>query len=197
MSKEKKQPWFLKRWCFSLLTRLDFKLFNEKATKEIPDLSAMTWLNICVFFFIMFASVLLTSLAKHELKETVLNWAIGISFTYVLVSCIIYLKNTLSAFPTIGMKVWRSVFVLLVNFFCCYLTIMAVTLAVYAVLFLLIAWIIFGVVLGGNGKSSKRKWELDNGDTVTESKGICGESYYKGDSGKSYDRNPDGTFQEK
>ena len=203
MSEENKHSWFLKHWCTTLLSRLDFALFNTKATKEIPDLSAVTWRNICVFFIIMFASVLFTAFAKRELRDTVLDWAIGGSFVFVLASCILYLKNTLEAFPSTGLKVWRTAFVLIINGLCCSLAIMAVNLAVFFVLFVLVGGIVYFFLVGGisgassSGKKSKRKWELDNGDTVTESKGICGESYYKGDSGRSYDRNSDGTFQEK
>lgn len=202
MSEENKQSWFLKHWCTTLLSRLDFALFNTKATKEIPDLSAVTWRNISVFFIVMFASVLCTAFAKRELRETVLDWAIGGSFVFVLTSCILYLKNTLEAFPSTGLKVWRAAFVLIINGLCCSLAIMAVNLAVFFVLFAVVGGIVYFFLVGGikgassSGKS-KRKWKLDNGDTVTESKGICGESYYDGDSGRSYDRNSDGTFQEK
>lgn len=206
MSEEKKQSWFLKHWFTTLLSRLDFALFNTKATKEIPDLSAVTWRNTCMFFIIMFASVLFTAFAKHELKQTVLDWAIGGCFVLVLVSCILYLKNTLEAFPSTGLKVWRTAFVLLINGLCCCLAIIAINLTVFFVLFAIVGAIIYFFLLEGissdssNSKSkrkSKRKWKLDNGDTVTESKGICGESYYDGDSGRSYDRNSDGTFSEK
>lgn len=73
-------------------------------------------------------------------------------------------------------------------------------ISVWVFLALLALWLVLLIIGGGSssGSSKKRKWRLDNGDEVTESKGLLGESYYDGKSGKSYDTNDGGnTFYEK
>lgn len=71
-----------------------------------------------------------------------------------------------------------------------------------AILTLVIAIYLFitfiQLLLNGGPNDGKRRWKLDNGDVVTEQKGLMGESYYRGSSGKDYDTNNGGdTFCEK
>ena len=72
------------------------------------------------------------------------------------------------------------------------LAILTVVIGVY-LLILFIRLLLAGVSSGG-----RKSWRLDNGDVVTEQKGLMGESYYTGSSGKSYDTNDGGdSFYEK
>ena len=84
-----------------------------------------------------------------------------------------------------------------------YILLGLLALSIYVVIFIICLYILLAFVsiaLGGGSSSgrNKRKWTLSNGDEVTEEKGLCGESYYTGNSGTSYDTNDGGnTFYEK
>lgn len=76
------------------------------------------------------------------------------------------------------------------------LALIILTIAIQIGLWLL--WIILTVLNTMSGKSSSKKWDLDNGDTVRESTGLFGEKYYRGASGTNYTTNDGGkTFTEK
>ncbi len=67
-------------------------------------------------------------------------------------------------------------------------TILLGIIAFYILIALAVLWVVFTMILGGSsGGSKRRRWKLDNGDVVTEEKGILGESYYTGQGGTSYD----------
>lgn len=74
--------------------------------------------------------------------------------------------------------------------------IVIIVLVIFAAIFVL--WII-AAILGGEsgGKNGSKKWMLSDGTTVTESSGLLGEKYYRGNDGKEYERNSDGTFTPK
>lgn len=62
---------------------------------------------------------------------------------------------------------------------------------VYIVIVLAVALFLFSCMALGGGKSGgKKKYVLDDGTTVTEEKGLLGESYYSGDNGASYTKSP-------
>lgn len=75
---------------------------------------------------------------------------------------------------------------------------LAVT-AFYIFIALAFIWLLLTMLAGGpSGGSKRRKWKLDNGDEVTEEKGILGESYYTGRGGTNYDTDDGGeTFYKK
>lgn len=79
------------------------------------------------------------------------------------------------------------------------ITVALAVAAFYIFIALAFIWLLLTMLAGGSGGGSKRrKWKLDNGDEVTEEKGILGESYYTGQGGTSYDTDDGGeTFYEK
>lgn len=79
------------------------------------------------------------------------------------------------------------------------ITVALAVAAFYIFIALAFIWLLLTMLAGGPGGGSKRrKWKLDNGDEVTEEKGILGESYYTGQGGTSYDTDDGGeTFYEK
>lgn len=70
--------------------------------------------------------------------------------------------------------------------------IVIIVLVIFAAIFVLS---IIAAILGG--ESGGKKWRLSNGTTVTESSGLLGEKYYRGNDGREYERNSDGTFTPK
>ncbi len=79
------------------------------------------------------------------------------------------------------------------------ITVALAVAAFYIFIALAFIWLLLTMLAGGPSSGSKRrKWKLDNGDEVTEEKGILGESYYTGQGGTSYDTDDGGeTFYEK
>ena len=79
------------------------------------------------------------------------------------------------------------------------ITVALAVVAIYVLIALAVLWIALTMITGGSGGGSKRRrWKLDNGDEVTEEKGLLGESYYTGQGGTSYDTNDGGeTFYKK
>lgn len=71
--------------------------------------------------------------------------------------------------------------------------IVLVIITIAVVVFLLVTML--QIMLGG-GSSNSNKIKLDNGVTLKETKGICGESYYDGDDGKSYSSDDGQTFRQ-
>lgn len=78
-------------------------------------------------------------------------------------------------------------------------------IAIYIVTGLVALWIVLtiisiangdGIPLGG-GSGKKRKWKLNDGDTVTEEKDLFGEKHYRDSSGREYDKTGTNTFREK
>ena len=70
--------------------------------------------------------------------------------------------------------------------------IVIIVLVIFAAIFVL--WIIVAIL---GGEKGSKKWRLSDGTTVTESSGLMGEKYYRGNDGKEYERNSDGTFTPK
>lgn len=145
--------------------------------------------------------------AQHEIDGTIAMNLIFFAPTTILTITYIalYLKKRLPIIE--GRKWWYCVQVILAFLFGgvviiapIYALLGLLVFAIYVLLALLVIWFILAfisVALGGSG-GGKRSWTLSNGDKVKEEKGICGESYYTGASGKSYDTNDGGhTFYEK
>lgn len=68
--------------------------------------------------------------------------------------------------------------------------VMICILIVIAVLYIVSA------MLSSSGSKGKR-WRADDGTVIEEAKGICGESYYSGNDGRSYEKTGDTTFRER
>lgn len=129
-------------------------------------------------------------------------------FLPILILTVLYLVFYLrKRLPMIeGRKWWYCIQVVLAFLFGgnvillpIYVLVGLLVVAFYVVIALILLWIALAMIGGSSGGSKgRRKWKLDNGDEVTETKGILGESYYTGTSGTSYETNDGGdTFYEK
>lgn len=61
----------------------------------------------------------------------------------------------------------------------------------------LVLYVLAAMLKGSSSSSGKKSWKADDGTTIEESKGICGESYYSDNSGRNYEKVDDTTFREK
>ena len=130
-----------------------------------------------------------------ENTETFATIVLGIVAALILGVCIWYLVVDLKRFTQIGIKIGRSVYILflaalsfLVGF---YLAMIVLIVAI----FLFVLWVLWIAVFDkGNQKNTIK---LSNGEKVTVEKGMCGETYYTGESGKEYETSNGDVFTEK
>ena len=76
--------------------------------------------------------------------------------------------------------------------------IVVIAIIAIIVLFFVVRLIIAVVFNTGFGSGGRRKRiRLDSGTELSEEQGILGDSHYRGDDGREYRENPDGTFSKK
>ena len=156
-------------------------------------------------FIILLAAIMGAFLGGSEFLNEMFNWDIKSLTLTASIGMLIFLiaynvAESIIATETANVATLRS---LILSGF----VILAFVIGVVASVIILLAVTIFVAIYIiitaiqialGNGVGSKgKRWKLDNGDQVREEKGLLGESYYKGSSGKSYDTNDGGeTFTE-
>lgn len=187
-----KKPWFLKRWTISLIDWLDVKFFADKTTVEASSLAPLFWRNLSWCFILSCVVYICTIFTRQDTTELMLNILLGALGLLTLISAVMFLRQTLDAFPTTPLKVGRSAYVVVMLsiamsigvFTAIWATLIVLTAAVIG----LIWWFCFG------NADKKKNIRLSDGTEITESKGVCGESIYEDIAGRPYTRNSDGTF---
>jgi hypothetical protein len=187
----------MKKDLFSVLYSLDKKIWGDQiATNRY--LATVT-LICCVLFGVI--------LGSGKFLNGLFDWSLRVSIVATIASTIMLIGfniiESIIAAKTAKIATLRSLMItgililgLVVGFVgsVVALAILTVVITIYLAILLL------GALLGGGsgGSGGRKKWKLSNGDEVTEEKGLCGESYYTGSSGTSYDTNDGGnTFYEK
>lgn len=116
---------------------------------------------------------------------------------FVTLYTINYLKKRLPIIQ--GRKWWYCIQAILGLWFGFYAIIAPIAIlagllyaAFVVVVIVLVLWIALAIFTGSTSSSNgKRRWRLDNGDEVTEEKGLFGETTYRGSWGKTYDKDGD------
>lgn len=189
---KQKREFFLVRWMKSLLNWLETKLFTSATGEALRPV----YVPIFWSFISSFAGGIIVGIqslfSDNEEKFATIVFSIILALTVGIT--IWYLISDLKRFKSIGIKIGRVAYMLVLEgvAFAAGFYLAIIVLMVCILLFIL--WLLFMVIFG-DGK--KKKIRLSNGDEVTEEKGIAGESYYTGSSGKSYDKVGDDTFVEK
>lgn len=202
---------------FLFLWRLPKKIFykiNECEENFLqkfnPEYKSKLAMNALIYHFAAMVVNFLTSLLCFGVLAPIfMEKGIDENFLFVISSLLslalpviyitLYLKKRLPFIQ--GRKWWYCLQVILGFLFGglvilapIYILIGLIIISFYIVVALICLWLGFSVLF----PEGKRRWRLDNGDEVTEEKGICGESYYRGSSGKEYRTDNDGdTFYEK
>ncbi len=161
-------------------------------------------INSIIYFFGSQASFVLAFFitlffARFESMNGILGFILaaipGLLFTTLYT--INYLKKRLPIIQ--GRKWWYCIQAILGLWFGFYAIIAPIAIlagllyaAFIVVVIVLVLWIALAIFTGSTGSSNgKRRWRLDNGDEVTEEKGLFGEKTYRGSWGKTYEKDGD------
>lgn len=181
---------FIERW----INALDKKLFTP--TEKCKTVyKPFKWEAICAFVgFLILAAISIFSKHSESAAAFICGAVIFIVFWTIQG---VYLWKTLRFFQGGWVKTGRIFFVFLM----CAIGEAIGTLAaacVVFVCFLIVAYYVIKFVLAMTFESvgSKTVYRTSDGTKITETKGLCGESYYEGNDGRNYERNGD-TFTEK
>ena len=191
---KQKKEFFLARWMKSLLNWLDTKLFTTATAEALRPV----YVPIFWSFALSFAGCIIVGIqslfAENEEKFATIVFSIILAITVGIT--IWYLISDLKRFKSIGVKIGRVAYMLVLEgvAFAAGFYLAIIVLIVCILLFVL--WLLFMMVFGDDNKKKKRI-RLSNGDEVTEEKGLAGESYYTGSSGKEYDKVGEDTYVEK
>ena len=185
----------MKKGLFTMLYSLDKRIWGDDVNpnKYLSTLSLL----MCMLWGILWG-------ASNYIGD-MFNWSIQVSLTASLAMvCLLIgynIAESIIATDSVKIALLRALMMtalMILGFVAgvigsvILLAILTVVIGVY-LLILFIRLLLAGVSSGG-----RKSWRLDNGDVVTEQKGLMGESYYTGSSGKSYDTNDGGdSFYEK
>ena len=165
-------------------------------------------INSIIYFFGSQASFVLAFFitlffARFESMNGILGFILaaipGLLFTTLYT--INYLKKRLPIIQ--GRKWWYCIQAILGLWFGFYAIIAPIAIlagllyaAAVVVIVILVLWIALSIITGDSGSNGKRRWKLDNGDEVEESKGLLGTKHYRGRYGTEYEKDGD-KFREK
>lgn len=178
-----KRPWFGKRWTLSFITWLDAVIFGRSANSDYLTMAP----SFCACFSIgLIAGFVMVPLSLIFKQETVMTYLIPGAGLCALLWSGYYLYNNLGAFSSIWVKIFRSLFVVVLNLVICAVALYIGMWAALIVVAVLIGW--FFLNLWAGDSNPKKKVRLENGEELTVTKGACGEDLYNDDSGASWYR---------
>lgn len=193
-NKGNKKPWFGKRWTKAAIDWMDYAIFARK-DDDTPFATVSSGFCINLTVGIVAAAVIVIGSLFGD-QKTLQTYLISAAGGCALLYSIWFLCVTLGYFNSVWAKIGRSLYVVVINLIgCCVGIIMGVylTLAAIAVLIIIIA---LKCLAGDSSSSSRHKIVLNDGTELTESKGICGESYYHDNGGRQYDKVGENTYVE-
>ena len=166
------------------IDKLENKIFGGEGYQPLAGKGFVQTLTVGIGMGILLFIVQMTTTGK-----TVENWVVGIGGVAMLATMVkavlpVFMKGTGTIVAKIGY-----------GFFCFFLVLIAVQLAVWIVmlvLFLLILCIIFYFIGGSSGSSSKKGWvTIKHADGSTEERktksGVTGEKWVTDKNGNTWD----------
>lgn len=177
----------MKKVSLKFLNRLEQAIFrnfpeNYQPVSSIVAMSAL----IAAFASIIVIFVLQMVNASEESATIVLSAAFGLAFLYSAYKTF----KAMNCLSSVGAKISLAAYVFTLFAVCAFLFIWLAVWAVMIALVLLVGWIILKAAFGSSS-SGKKRIKVRYGDGTTEEmeedgKGICGETYYKGENGGTY-----------
>lgn len=185
------------------LNRMDTKFFQ----KNYPDYQSKFANQVLIVTAISIGTSLLLSLFAVYVLESTADMQneygpvilAGVLSIYTCIFLVRQWRFLVGPWRKVGYVIFCSIFLILLGPVLFPMLVMLVLLSIAIQLALFVLSIILMIIslFSGGSSSSRKRWKLDNGDTVEESKGLFGESYYSGAGGKSYDKHGDDYFSEK
>jgi hypothetical protein len=192
---EENKVFFLKRWIDTLSRWLDGKLFSldseEAGSVGIP----LFW--SLIVSFVLGLTVCIRSFFKGD--ATTFNNVVGVIALVAVVALIVFfLIKDLPAFDSVGKKIGRTVYVVVLCGIVAAIGFYLAVLAMYIIMAAIGLWVLFQVVLGGSSESRKKnRIKLENGEELDVERGMLGEKYYTDSSGREYEETSSGSFRMK
>lgn len=194
METTEKKPWWVKRWVCKPFDWCERKFFEEHATSDYLSSSFPVYFAFMACILGVCAVALVSMFLSHGTKQTVGNWMIGIVIAICLLNTGYHIYQTLPAFPSMKVKIIRSLYVIAS-------TVLIMMLGfwlgnvVFFVAIILLALVVIGFFAGGSdNKNSGDVYVLDDGTRVKKEKGLLGEVTWRGNDGHTYERDGD-TFR--
>lgn len=182
------------------LNWMDSKFFQ----KNYPEYQSKFANQVLIVTAISIGTSLLLSLfAVYALENATVIYGpvihTGVLSIYTCTFLVRQWRFLVGPWRKIGYVIFCAIFLVILGPFLFSMLVLAVLLSIAIQLALFVLSIILMIIslFSGGSSSSRKRWKLDNGDTVEESKGLFGESYYSGAGGKSYDKHGDDYFSEK
>lgn len=188
------KPWFGKRWTKNAIEWLDALIFGGSSDIEMATMSGSFCQNFTLGMICGIVYGIMTFfIDQRDLTEMLPTVGLGVT----LIASGIFLYGTLRYFNSIGSKIFRALYVIVLNAIGCA---MGFIVGVWAILLAVVAgiiWILLKMVFGDSDSSSKsRRVVLEDGTELRSSgRGITGEQFYTGDDGHTYTDNGSGTFR--
>lgn len=195
--KQTKKPWFLKRWICNLLAWLDESIFGIRLREEAKFVITAQpfWFSAVVSFWCGAVAFVYSMFADNASAHEGLSIGAGVALVVGLLFSIWYLYKTLGLLPTTGLKIFRSVYILVLWVLGFFAGFFAAYVALFVMIFLFVLMVLFQTVFG-DSKNKSKIITLENGKKLKHEKGLCGEDYYTDENGHEYNRSGD-MFTEK
>lgn len=190
-----KKPWWLQRWVCKPFDWCERKFFEEHATACYISSGYHVYIAFITCILAVCAVALLSMFLSRETEQTVGNWVIGLAIAFCIINSATHLYQTRVVFPSMKVKVIRSIFVMCSTFLAIILGLWLGNIVFFLAVILLVLAVI-GLVSGGGSKKGGDgdTFVLDDGTRVKKEKGLLGDVTYRGNDGHSYERDGD-TFR--
>ena len=177
-----KKTFFLNRWITKLSNWFDSSVFNivekEGYSESSPLCVRSLWVGIL-------AGIVIAIVVIINDQSSIPNWTMSIAGAIIVAMIVMQAIKDLKLLTTIGQKIGRLAYLILVPFTFAILGAILAAAAVWVVVLLLVVWLILTFVFG-----TGKKVKLSNNDVVRDN-GVFG---YRGESGDTYTKNLDGTY---
>lgn len=107
-----KKPFFLKRWTYKFHSWLDGMLFGGKTTDDHASVATPFWTTVVINFWLGMVVIVCSLFMDSGSRDGITTVGAGVGLASVVAVTIWYLIGSLSYFPSIGVKIFRSVYVL-------------------------------------------------------------------------------------
>lgn len=189
-----KKPFFLKRWTYKFLTWVDELLFGGKATADHTSAATPFWTTVVINFWIGVVVIVCSLFMDNGSHDSINTFGAAAGLVSVAGVTAWYLIGSLRYFPSVGIKIFRSVYVLLLCAVGFVVGFYSAVIFSFILIGLFVLMVLYYMVFDSKEKSGKIV--LDDGTKITHEKGLCGEDYYSDQSGRQYERSGD-TFTSK
>ena len=193
MANEKKTI-FLKRWIQTLCGWLDGKLFSLDSERA-GSVSVPLWWTLIASFVTGLAMAVISFVTKHGEGKTIMAVVLAAGGAAVLAIIVFFLLKDLPAFGSTGKKIGRAAYVVLLCGVTSVLGLYLSELLMIGIIGAFVLWVVYTVAFK-DATITPRTIRLDNGETLKDERGVCGEHYYTDSAGNEYEK-VSGGFQRK